>query len=117
MEQFYTGDPVSRQPIEDKVIRPTVPHAETKIVTIEELGERGYPLTPEEARVVPLSWNPVHRLGQLAAYGKPFCTIQTGWSPLPQYTFRGDLVRAAISRAEAEKMWAIVNEARERNKK
>lgn len=67
------------------------------------------PLTPEQARTVELSYNPIKRLGQLAHYGSAFGLQKVGWSPLPLYATRGDLVRAAESRQYAEEMLRIVD--------
>jgi hypothetical protein len=72
-------------------------------------------LTPEQARDVELSRNPIMRMGQLAELGAGFNLNKVGWSPLPLYMTRGDLVRAAESRQEAERMLAIVYEAKERS--
>lgn len=64
-------------------------------------------LTPEQARTVDLSRNPVKRLGQLAHYGSAFNMRQVGWSPLPMYMTRGDLIRAAESRRHAEQIMGL----------
>lgn len=70
-------------------------------------------LSPEEARTVPLSWRPIKRLGQLAQYGSGFHLMKVGWSSLPLYVTRGDLVRTAESYQRAEEMLAVAERAYE----
>ena len=60
-------------------------------------------LSPEEARTVPLSRNPLRRLGQLAEYGAGFHTRRVG-GILPDVLTRGELVRMAVAAEEADAM-------------
>ncbi len=62
------------------------------------------PLTVEQARTAPLSRNPITRLRQLKRYGATFNLRVIGFSPLPQYMTRGDLVRTAKAHEEAEQL-------------
>lgn len=59
-------------------------------------------ISSEEARTVKLSLNPIKRLGQLAEYGAAFNLKKVGWSPLPLYMTRGDLIRTALARERGE---------------
>ena len=71
-------------------------------------------LTPEEARTVELSWNPIKRLGQLAEYGAAFHLQKVGSSPLPLYMTRGDLVRTAEAHEHARQMIEAIQEVEAR---
>lgn len=66
-------------------------------------------LTPEQARTIELSANPLRRLGQLAELGSGFHTKKVGSSPLPQYMTRGDLVRAAEAHEAAVDAMNAIN--------
>lgn len=68
------------------------------------------PLTAEEARTVGLSHSPIKRLGQLAEYGAAFCQRKIGWSLLPSYLTRGDLVRTAEAHETARELMSVLNQ-------
>jgi hypothetical protein len=101
MEQFYTGD--SESPAHQQDVAPP---------TVEDIAQRGYPLTAEEARVVHLSVRPWIRMGQVAAYAETFGLTNPGGSA--PITTRHALIRTAVIREEAARSWAQVYAGAER---